>query len=292
VPPRDELLRCLTADGGVSIATVVATGVLREATRHRPMSPTASDALGRALMGSLLLAFGAKDGARVQLQLRGDGPLHSLVAISEPDGRVRGTVSGVHADPPPRAGGPDLGAALGRGSLSVVRSHPRWRAPQHGTVPLENGAVASDLARYLRDSEQIPAAVGLGVALDASGHVEAAGGFLVRGLPGASDAALARVEAQVQAVVGPARVVRAGGTAGDLLDHLLLGSDGGERHHAVPRFWCPCTRERALRSLSLLGDDELRELATGERAQEVGCEFCGRAYQLQPAEVARLLPVP
>lgn len=290
-PADDELLRCLTSDRQISIKTIVATGVLREATARRALAPTATDALGRALMGSLLLAVGAKDEARVQLQFRGDGPLRSLVCISEADGRVRGTVSGTDADPPPRADGPDVSAALGRGTLTVMRSHPRWKAPQHGTVPITNGEIATDLARYLRDSEQIPAAVGLGVSLAPDGRVDAAGGFLVQALPGADEAALARVEAQVRAIASPARIVRAGGTAGELMDHLCFGSGGGERHRSAPRFWCPCSRARALRSLSLLTHDELHELAEGDETQGVDCQFCGRSYQLQPHEVARLLTV-
>ena len=46
------------------------------------------------------------------------------------------------------------------------------------------------------------------------------------------------------------------------MDHLLLGSGGGERHSLAPAFHCPCTRQRALQSLQLLDAEELH-VATG-----------------------------
>src|SRR5690606_42101328 len=45
---------------------------------------------------------------------------------------------------------------------------------------LENGEIATDMARYLTDSEQVPSAVAAGVKLDKDGNVLGAGGILVQ----------------------------------------------------------------------------------------------------------------
>ncbi|HSJ96545.1 MAG TPA: Hsp33 family molecular chaperone HslO, partial [Myxococcota bacterium] len=75
----DALVRTLSADGGVSVRVLAATRLVREAARRHETSPTATVALGRALMGGLLLASEAQDGERVQVRIRGDGPLGSIL---------------------------------------------------------------------------------------------------------------------------------------------------------------------------------------------------------------------
>ena len=56
VPSRsDELVRTITADGSVTIRTLIATRLVAEAHSRRRLSPTATSALGRALMGERLV---------------------------------------------------------------------------------------------------------------------------------------------------------------------------------------------------------------------------------------------
>ena len=77
--------------------------------------------------------------------------------------------------------------------------------------------------------------------------------------------------------------------ANGLIDRLLLGLGSRERHCMAPRFHCPCTRERALRTLSLLEPEELDEMIRRRASQEIVCEFCGRAYQIEGDEMRPLL---
>jgi molecular chaperone Hsp33 len=286
---EDELVRTISADGSVSVRTVVARNVVAEAAERRPLAPTALSALGRVLVGAVLLGTGGKDGETVQLQFRGDGPLGMMVAICDSTGRVRGTVSNPGVDLPLRDGQPDVARAVGLGILSVVRHRPSWREPYSGTVPLVSGEIAKDLTLYLTESEQTPSAVGLGVAVNADGRVSAAGGFLVQTLPGADEQAVARMEQNVLALPALSALLQDGVGADGLADLLLAGLGASERHRGVPVFHCPCSRERALRTLLLLGPAELREIVEADSSQEVCCEFCGRRYQLAPPEIAPLI---
>jgi molecular chaperone Hsp33 len=131
--------------------------------------------------------------------------------------------------------------------------------------------------------------VGLGVAIDANGRVSAAGGFLVQTLPGASEEAVARMEQNVVNLPSTTSLLQDGVDAGGLADLLLAGLGGSERHYSKPEFFCPCTRERALRTLALLGPEEIGEIVESDSSQEVRCEFCGRAYDISPAEMSTLL---
>jgi molecular chaperone Hsp33 len=292
--PDDELVRTISADGSLSVRAVIARNVVAEAAERRPLAPTSLSALGRVLVGAVLLGTGSSagledDGETVQLQFRGDGPIGMVIAICDSTGRVRGTVKNPAADLPLRDGHPDVAKAIGLGVLSVVRSRPSWREPYRGTVPLVSGEVAKDLTLYLSESEQTPSAVGLGVAVDANARVSAAGGFLVQTLPGADEEAVARMEQNVLSLPSTTALLLDGVRADGLADLLLAGLGAGERHRSTPVFHCPCSRDRALRTLVLLGREEMSEIIASGTPQEVRCEFCGQRYEISREEMQPLL---
>ena len=285
----DALLRTISADRSVSVRVLSATHLVGEAARRHATSPTATVALGRALMGTLLLASEAQDGERVQVRIRGDGPIGTILATASSDGDVRGYVVHPDAQVPPLADRFDVAGAVGKGTLSVERNHPSWKQPYNGIVPLVSGEIARDFAQYLLDSEQKPSAVALGVQLGADGGVVAAGGYLVQALPGAADGTLDALERRVDALRGPSALLRDGASAEGLLDRLVGGLGRDDVARIRPRFACPCSDRRVLAALMLLGADELRQLATDGETVEVRCAFCARQRRITPEVVARLL---
>lgn len=287
-PSRDELLRTISDDGSVSVRALVATGLVREAARRHGTSPTATVALGRALMGGLLLASEAQDGERVQLLIRGDGPIGAITVTASSDGAVRGYASRPHADLPLRGEGFDVPGLVGLGLLTVERNHASWKQPYNGIVPLASGEIATDLAHYLLESEQKPSAVALGVFVGARGAVEAAGGYLVQSLPGASDAALRVMEQRVQALVHPSVLLRDGVDAAGLVDRLLGGLGAQRVGRVHPRFHCPCNMTRILRAMVFLGPEEIGDILAKNETLEVRCEFCTDVYHVPPERVAAL----
>lgn len=286
---HDVLVRTLSADGSVAVRALVGTELVSDAVTRHHLAPTAASALGRLLMGAVLLAGAAKDEETVQVQLRGDGPLGPTLAIADGAGHVRGYVSNPAADPPLREGKLDVAGAVGQGVLTVVRTRRGWKEPQTGIVPIVAGEVARDLAHYLSESEQTPAAVALGVFVGPDGTVDSAGGYLVQALPGADDAVLARIERNVRSLAGASRLVHEGVDADGIVDLLLEGVGGRARRRSTPRFHCPCSRERVLRSVALLGQAELRDIAREDEPLEVICEFCGERYEVAASEVLALL---
>jgi molecular chaperone Hsp33 len=295
---QDELVRTISESGSVAVKVVMASHLVAEAVSLRPHTATAGNALGRAMMGALLIAVGsAADDAdeanveSVQLQFRGDGPLGSLTAIADSRARVRGTVQQPGTELLLEDATPDIARAVGLGPLNVVRHRPRWRSPYTGTVPLVSGEIAGDLTLYLSESEQTPSAMGLGVSFGSNMDDVAAAGFLVQAMPGADDADLVRVEENVAALPGLASLLDRPIDAHAILDRLLEGLGSRPRHTTRPEFFCPCTRERAARTLSLLERRELEDLIESRSSQEVICDFCGRAYQISSDELAPLLDV-
>jgi molecular chaperone Hsp33 len=283
------VIRAVSRDGSLALRAVVATELVSLAARRHRTAPTASAALGRALMASILLGAAGKDGETVQIQIRGDGPLGPVTAISDERGRARGLVGNPRLHLPPRADGKlDVGAAIGAGILAVVRYRPGWREPYSGIVPLVSGEIAEDVAHYLAESEQIPAALALGVYVGSSGEVEAAGGFLVQALPYADPETLLRMQHSIAQLRTPTQLVRAGLGAEEILKCVASGLELGDRDRSAPEFWCPCDLERVRRAVTLLGPEETRDMARRGEWVEVRCEFCGAEYQLHPDDVGAL----
>jgi molecular chaperone Hsp33 len=299
-PRPAELVRTVSEAGGIAARAIIGSNLIAHAISIREMAPTAANALGRLLMGTVLIAVGSSDGRSrddapledegetVQIQLRGDGPLGGVVAISDSLGRVRGTVSRPYTNPTHSDGSPDVARAIGLGSLTVVRHRPGWREPFSGTVPLTSGEIAQDITLYLSESEQTPSAMGLGVAMTVDESAVVGGGFLVQLLPDASHEEVARLEANVHSMPTLSDLLLCDSNCHEMLDLLLDGLGSRTRHSSQPIFHCPCTRERALRTLSLLEHAELEELVRESRSQEVCCHFCGRAYELTPDEIEAL----
>ena len=301
VPPRaggppDQLIRTISASGTLAVKVLSGSSLVSEALSRRTYGATAADALGRAMMGAVLIAVGsAPDDAddanveSVQLQFRGDGPLGSLTAIANSRGQVRGTVQHPELDRVRSDGRPDIAGAVGLGPLNVVRHRPRWRTPYTGTVPLVSGEIAGDLTLYLTESEQTPSAMGLGVAIGPGFEDVAACGFLVQGMPGATDEDLAQLEANVGGLPGLGSLLSEPFDPHALVDRLLIGLDSRDRYASTPRFHCPCSKERARRTLMLLDRAELEEMIAQDAAQEVVCDFCGQPYEVTAPEMASLL---
>ena len=170
--------------------------------------------------------------------------------------------------------------AIGLGEFAVERNHPSWKRPYSGIVPIVTGEVAKDLATYLLESEQKPSAVALGLFLGPTGEVEAAGGYLIQGLPGADDNVLARLEQHVVETPNPSQLLREGESADAILERLLGGSPRDSVHRLVPRFHCPCTVDRVKMAASLLGREEIREIIDQGENLEVRCAFCANVYRL------------
>lgn len=300
---RATLVRTISVQGGIAVRTIIGSNLIAEAMNRRSMAPTAANALGRALMGGVLVAVGpASTDAlgdedaidvdaceTVQLQFRGDGPLGSVVVIANEFGHVRGTVEHPDVDMRLRDGTPDVARAIGLGALRVVRHRPEWREPYSGAVPLISGEIATDITLYLTESEQTPSAMGLGVAMANDESAVVAAGFLVQILPDATDEEIDIVEQNVRSMPSLSQLALSNTHCNELIDLLLRGLGSRERHTSYPVFRCTCTRDRALRTMELLGETELRQMIDENVTQEVRCEFCSKSHDFSASDFRDLL---
>jgi len=211
-----------------------------------------------------------------------------VLVDATPDGDVRGYVLRPATHLPPRGGKLDVGGALGRGVLCVMRVPITAGTLYRSVVPLESGEIGADLAGYLLKSEQAPAAVGVGVFVAVDGQVVAAGGYLVQALPGASEGALDTIAERVEHLASPSQLVRDGLSASDIL-RRLVGDDLSLLEEHDVRFRCRCSRERVAVAILAMGRQEIESVLADDRRAEVTCEFCTRRYVLEEDELRSLL---
>ena len=287
----DQLVRAITKDGMVK-AVAVSTRELTERARqiHRTL-PTATAALGRTLAAASMMGNALKgDGASLTLRVQGGGPLGILLAVSDNQGNVRGTVDNPAVDVPLRPDGKlDVGAAVGsQGTLTVIRDL-HMKDPYVGSVGLLGGEIAEDLAAYFVESEQIPTACGLGVLVDRDQSVLAAGGYLIQLLPGAGEDVVAKVEGGVMAAGSVTGLLSGGAGPEEMLRQVLSDFELEILERASIEYRCDCSRDRMERALISLGPEELRAIIDEQGGAELTCRFCDNVQTFTKAELETLL---
>ena len=149
---------------------------------------------------------------------------------------------------------------------------------------------------------QVNCALALGVSLDKTGKVKAAGGFLVQALPLCSEETLTALEKNISSLPavssfflpeGDSKSVSDGGGGGvaRLTSALLegIGAAPGPGFSLAPRYG-PCEkeglRERMVRAAALLGEKEVKAaLEANNGVMEMRCEFCQEAVEFEAEEV-------
>jgi molecular chaperone Hsp33 len=285
----DYLVRVITEEKNILALACITTNLVNEARSLHGTFPTATAALGRALTGGELLGALLDPGQRVALKFEGNGPLKKIVVEAEGDGTVRGYVAEPEVDLPLKKGKLDVGGALGREGFLTVTRDLRVRELYNGVVKLYTGEIASDIAYYLSESEQIPSAVALGVYVEPDSIVSAAGGLLVQSLPPADDVLIDELTTRLEHMPPVTRQLREGKTPEDLLASLFTDIPCRTIEKKMLSFRCSCSRARVEQAIVTLGPAEIEEIIKEKDVIDVSCQFCRRSYMFKREELERLL---
>lgn len=289
----DQLIRATAAEGGIRAVGVITTDLTQEARDRHKLSYVATAALGRTMAGALLLASNMKaPQSRVNVRIKGEGSLGSVTADAGLNGTVRGYVTypDVELELTDR-GTLNVGSAVGRSGYVHVSRDVGYGTPYSGTTELVSGEVGEDLTYYLANSEQTPSALFLGEVMTAQG-VEAAGGLLIQIMPQATqnDLLLTFLEARLSEMRPFTSMLRSGMTLPEIMAEYL-----GELNLEIfpdvqpVRFHCPCSQERVLRAIKLLGEADLADMIDKKEPAEATCHFCNTVYHADVPELQRLL---
>lgn len=287
----DILLRGNSMDGEIRVFAAITTEVVGEAQRIHKTLPTATAALGRVLTMSAIMGAGLKNPEdSTTLQFKGDGPLGNIVAVCNSKSEVRGYVANPYVDIPRKKNGKlDVGTAVGKGFLSVIRDLG-MKEPYIGQVPIVTGEIAEDMTYYFAESEQIPTATALGVLVNPDMTVKAAGGFMIQLMPEATDETAARLEEILKRIKPVTTMIDEGMSAEDILFTVTDGFDMLISNNAViPKYKCYCSKKRMEKALISIGKKELEDLINEQGSAELTCQFCDNRYTFGKDELEALL---
>lgn len=288
---HDEIVRAITGDGLVKAVAVTGRDLVERARNIHTLLPMATAALGRALLGASMMGDMLKEEeGSLTLQIKGGGPLGTILAVSDCNGNVRGYVQNPQVELMEKYQGKlDVGAAVGQdGTLTVIKDIG-LKEPYVGSIGLFSGEIADDLAMYFVESEQIPTACALGVLVGLDQSVTAAGGYLIQLLPGASEDMITKIEAGVHAMGSVSHALADGLDGEGLLRTVLKDFDLEILEKHPVEYRCYCSRDRVTRALISMGKKDLEELIRDQGKAELTCQFCDQVYHYSKEELEEIL---
>ena len=288
---EDRIVRAISGDGMVQAAAIYSRNLTERARQIHKTLPVATAALGRTLAGASMMGNALKgQGASLTLQIKGGGPLGTVLAVSDNEGNVRGYVTNPQVELPLRADGKlDVGGAVGHeGTLTVIKDL-HMKEPYVGTIDLLGGEIAEDIAGYFVESEQIPTACGLGVLVDRDQSVKSAGGYLIQLLPGATEDTIVKVEGGIMAAGPVSALLEQDPDPEHLLRTVMSDFDLKILETQPVSYKCYCSRERVERALISLGRKELEDMLREQGGCQLSCQFCDAVYDFSREDLEGLL---
>lgn len=287
----DYLVKGMAYGGQFRVYAVDATNTVAEAQRRHDTWSASSAALGRAMIGSILIATtGLKDDQKMTVMINGNGLGGRIMVDANGKGDVKGYIVNPHVNLPLNSNGKlDVRGVVGTEGLLTVIKDLGLKEPFTGQVPLVSGELGEDFTYYMANSEQIPSAVGLSVLVDTDDSIKVAGGFMIQVLPDASEEAISSIEENLAEMPLVSRLMEKGVTPEEVLEKII----GKENIHFIEtmpvQFKCDCSHDRFKDGLAAVGKEELEEIIREDKGAEVICHFCGEKYYYSEEELTELL---
>jgi len=287
----DKIIKFLAYNGKISITCIKTTDVVEEARKIHDLSPVATAAFGRLLTITLLMGEEMKgNGDNVTVQVKGNGPIGTMLAVSNNIPEVRGYVQNPNIDLPLNEFGKlDVGGAVGNEGYIHVIKDMGLKEPYIGVANLTSGEIADDFTNYFVNSEQRQTAVALGVLVDKNG-VREAGGYLITTMPDATEEEISKVE----------KGIFEAGAISKMLDNNFSLSEiakkvTGDKNikviedNKVPKYKCNCSKEKMAEALISIGKKELEDIIREDGKAELVCHFCNKKYNFTKEELEEIL---
>jgi molecular chaperone Hsp33 len=286
---KDRIHKFVLADDAVRGAILHGTRMVNEMRANHQLGILETLVLGRAYLGAGLMSANLKGSDSVSLKIECSGPIKGLIVEANAFGEVRGFLKTVPIPIDRPMEDFDLSPFFGAGFLSVSRHIADAKRPFTGTIALQYGNIAGDLANYFLKSEQIPTAFNLSIKYDTAGEVTGAGGLFLQTLPGAEDRLAAELEALVIELPSLGEVFSGGQEPEDLIQAVFRKYDPRFLTHQRVEFMCHCSPERLRRVLLMLPVAELKDICeNGPFPLEMRCHYCNTVYHFERQEIEKI----
>ena len=286
---KDYIVRATAANAQIRAFACTSRETVEAARAHHDMTPVATAALGRLLIGGAMMGAmlkGEKD--VLTLQVHASGPLQGMTVTADAFGHVKGYVNNPYVDLPLNAKGKlDVAGAVGVGFMNVIKDLG-LKEPYVGQTVLQTSEIAEDLTFYFATSEQVPSSVGLGVLVGKDYHVAQAGGFIIQLMPFAEDKVIDKLEENLKDVDSVTKLLAEGLTPEQLLERVLTGFDVEFTDKIPMSFYCDCSKSRVEKVLISVGKKDLQEMIADGKPIEVNCHFCNTNYTFEVDELKEI----
>lgn len=284
----DKIQKFLAYNGKINIICIETTELVEEARRVHDLSPVATAALGRCLTMVALMGAGLKsENDSITLQIKGNGPIGSIIVTSDGKLRTRGYTANPQVDVELREDGKlNVGKAVGNEGFLYVIKDIGLKEPYIGMSKLVSGEIAEDFTNYYYTSEQKNTAVALGVLVNKNG-VKKAGGFIVSSMPDATEDELFILENRLQEAKPISQMLDENMSLLDIAKDIT-GDENikileQEKNH--PKYECNCSREKMEKALISIGREELNNILEQDKKAEIVCHFCNKKYEFSEEDL-------
>jgi molecular chaperone Hsp33 len=286
---EDYLVKALCYKGSIRAYAVCATNTISEAQQRHDTWSSSTAALGRTMVGALLLGATLKGDDKLTVKIHGNGPAGSIIVDSDGSGNTKGYIRNPHVSLKLNKNGKiDVRGAVGNEGVFTVIKDLGLKETFSGQTPIVSGEIGEDFTYFMAVSEQIPSAVGLSVLVDTDETVRAAGGFMIQVMPGADEKTIDFIEQRLQEVPLISRLIDEGEAPEGILERLL-GKDEVEILEKMPvQFKCDCSKEKFATAIIAVGIDEINAMIEEDHGAEAVCQFCGNKYHYSEQELIDL----
>ena len=288
---KDQIIKFLAYNGKISVVCCSTTNLVEEARKLHDLSPLSTAAMGRVLTITALIGSEMKNKTdKLTIQIKGNGPIGKIVAVSDNIPNVKACITNPHADLPLNEFGKlDVGGAVGQDGYINVIKDIGLKDPYIGVAPLTSGEIADDFTNYFVNSEQRQSAVALGVLVDKNG-VSQAGGYLITQMTDATDEEISQIE----------KSIFEAGAISKMLDQNLTLLEIAKKvtgdknvkileENITPVYKCDCSKEKMSKALISIGKKDLEDIIKEDEKAELVCHFCNKKYQFTKEELEKLL---
>ena len=289
-----SILRGMTRDGSARILIINSKEIVNDVVKYHHTTPTATATLGRVVTAaSMIGTMLPEDGDSVTISISGDGEAGKIIAVGDYFGNVKGYIQNPMANPPKKPNGKlDVGAAVGAGTISLVKSVGA-NEPQIGTIELVSGEIAEDIATYFAKSEQRPTVLSLGVLVDKDYTCLAAGGVLIQLMPFPDESTVDLIERNAQDLVNISRYFERGLTNEEICEIAMRDIPYDLFDTLAVDYKCDCSRDRMKKKIQSLGEKEILNMLSEQEAEGKPrelcaiCRFCNGEYTFTERELLK-----
>ncbi len=289
---KSTILRAMTRDGSARILVINSKELVNDMIKAHKTSPTATAALGRTLTAaSMIGTMLPEEKDSVTISISGDGEAGKIIAVADYFGNVKGYIQNPLVNPPKKANGKlDVGAAVGRGTLAVIKDVGNDQ-PQTGMSEIVSGEIAEDIASYFATSEQIPTVLSLGVLVDRDYSCLAAGGVLIQLMPFPDEATVDIIERNAADLANISRYFEKGLSNEEIMAIAMRDIPFDPFDSLEVSYKCDCSRKRMFKKIKSLGNDEIKTMLSEQEAEGKArsltavCSFCNSEYTFTEEEL-------